>query len=189
MASRLYLQVLPWAAAACFSAALVLGALCLWLWRRPRRRLEERRRQGQLGERQAAVLLERAGYRVVASQHAGSFDAHVDGERQRFTLRADYLVQRRSDGRLLLAEVKTGAVAPRLEHGPTRRQLLEYALAYGDQVAGVLLVAPERAEVTCVSFPSLRPLKRTRWPMLALGFLLGVLSGGAAAALHALLRR
>src|SRR5437870_3304406 len=105
--------------------------------------MEERRQRGLLGERQAVGLLERAGYRVVASQHAGAFEVLVDGERQRFLLRADYLVQRRSDGRLLLAEVKTGAVAPRLEHGPTRRQLLEYALAYGDQVGGVLLVAPE----------------------------------------------
>ena len=124
-------------------------------------------------------MLSKAGYTVVAAQHGGAFTAEADGELWTFALRADFLVRRRRDGKLFIAEVKTGELAPRLSHGPTRRQLLEYALAYRDRVAGVLLVAPERGEVTCVRFPLIAGLLRPglpRWLVLFLVFL----AGGAA---------
>jgi hypothetical protein len=166
-----YTAVLPRLALGLGGLVLVLVALIYWLWTRPRRLLRERRLRGRLGEEQAAALLERAGYRVLASQHAGSFTALVDGEAWTFALRADYLVRGR-DG-LYLAEVKTGEVAPRLQHGPTRRQLLEYSLAFRDHISGVLLVAPEHGEITRVSFPDLHGLRRRPWPAIALGAGLG----------------
>ena len=55
---------------------------------------------------------------------------------RRFALEADLLLSRR--GRRYIADVKFGRLAAALDHGPTRRQLLEYALAY--DVEGVLLV-------------------------------------------------
>ena len=170
---------------------VLLGALCLlglllwWQSGRERRLQQARQQRGEAGERDAEALLARAGYTIVATQHEGRFPIEVDGQPRTFRLRADFLVRRR-DGRLLIAEVKTGAVAPQLQHGPTRRQLLEYALAYRPHVVGVLLVLPEQGEVLRVHFPVLRLLRR---PLLHPGwwFLLG--AGAAAAAQWYLLPR
>ena len=63
-------------------------------------------------------------------------------------MRADYLVE--ADGEVLVAEVKTGDVAPRIETAATRRQLLEYHVAF--EVDGVLLVCPERGVIHRVDF-------------------------------------
>jgi hypothetical protein len=47
--------------------------------------------------------------------------------------------------------VKTGRQAPRLGHADTRRQMLEYQLAF--EVPGVLLVDAESGRVREVRFP------------------------------------
>lgn len=160
MPPEFYATLLPRAAPGLLVLCAVLLGGLLWLWRRPRRLLKLRRERGLRGEEQAMELLGRAGYAIVAAQHPGGFAAEVDGELWRFALRADFLVRRRRDGRLFVAEVKTGELAPRLQHGPTRRQLLEYSLAYRQEVSGVLLVVPEEGAITCVSFPALLPLAR-----------------------------
>ena len=67
----------------------------------------------------------------------------VDGAPQAASLRCDLVVTRA--GRRFVAEVKTGALAPRLDHAPTRRQIVEYLLAF--DADGVLLVDAERDEV------------------------------------------
>ena len=63
-------------------------------------------------------------------------------------LRADLVVHGR--GRRWVADVKTGAEAPRLTTQATRRQLLEYRVAY--EVDGVLLVDMEEGVVHTVDF-------------------------------------
>ncbi len=167
-------------------AVFLLGLLVLWQSGRSRRRARRIQRRGKAGEEQAVALMSRAGYEVVAAQHGGAFAVEADGELWTFSLRADFLVRRRRDGRFFIAEVKTGEFAPRLSHGPTRRQLLEYSLAYRDRACGVLLVAPELGEVTCVRFPAiaslLRPglLKGSRWVLLMGGVVIGA-AGSAAA--------
>jgi hypothetical protein len=98
------------------------------------------------GEVGAFVLLERAGYAVLERQVPGSWTVRADGEAVTFGLRADYLVAR--DGRRYIAEVKTGRLAPRLSHGPTRRQLLEYGAAF--DVHGVILVDADAGTITHV---------------------------------------
>ncbi|HET9625604.1 MAG TPA: hypothetical protein VFP84_29760, partial [Kofleriaceae bacterium] len=65
----------------------------------------------------------------------------------------DRLLEERSDGERLVAEVKTGEVAPRLATAATRRQLLEYLVAFG--VDGVLLVCPELGTIQRVAFVGL----------------------------------
>lgn len=156
---------------------LLLVALVLaWVSTYPRRMARRRLRRAQVGEEQAAQLLEQAGYTVLSAQHEGSLTALVDDRPCAFALRADYLVRSRRDGSLLIAEVKTGAVARTLQHGPTRRQLLEYALAYGGQVDGVLLVAPEQEQtITRVDFPA---LNKARSFSFLLPFLAGAAVGG-----------
>lgn len=75
----------------------------------------------------------------------------VDGRHRPVELRADYLVRRGSER--FVAEVKTGRVAPCLATAATRRQLLEYRLAYAAD--GVLLVDMAQRRIHEVVFPSL----------------------------------
>jgi hypothetical protein len=98
------------------------------------------------GELEAVALLERGGYAILERQVPGSWTVRADGEAVTFGLRADYLVAH--EGRRYIAEVKTGRLAPRLSHGPTRRQLLEYSAAF--DVHGVVLVDADVATITHV---------------------------------------
>ena len=98
------------------------------------------------GEAGAFALLEREGYAVLERQVPGTWTMRADGEPVTFGLRADYLVAR--GGRRYIAEVKTGRLAPRLSHGPTRRQLLEYSAAF--DVHGVILVDADVRTITHV---------------------------------------
>lgn len=112
-------------------------------------------------ERQAARLLEARGYTVLGSQIETRYTLVVDGDATEVTLRADYLVARA--GRQFVAEVKSGMVAPRLDTAATRRQLLEYRVAF--QVDGVLLVDGEARRVHEVTFPMEPPLTREVSPL------------------------
>jgi hypothetical protein len=136
------------------AVALAGAILALWLaavlrgWRGSRRAKRRAQRAGA-GEDRAAVLLARAGFAIVARQAATTWAPLVDGEPQETALRADYLVERL--GELFVAEVKTGDEAPSLQTAATRRQLLEYSIAFGAD--GVLLVCPESGVIHRVEFP------------------------------------
>lgn len=138
------------------AAAVVAGAVvALWMarrWRTWRGSYRARRRAGRAvaGEVEGAALLRRAGFRIVARQARTWWSPLLDGEPHETELRADYLVE--GDGELFVAEVKTGAEAPQLTTAATRRQLLEYLVAF--EVDGVLLVCPERAAIHRVDFPA-----------------------------------
>jgi hypothetical protein len=108
--------------------------------------MRARRERASAGEDSALGLLEAAGYAILGRQVAGAWTVRADGEPLTFGLRADYLVQR--EGRRYVAEVKTGRLAPRLSHGPTRRQLLEYGSAF--DVDGVVLVDADEERLTHV---------------------------------------
>lgn len=140
-------------------ALLVLTAILLtlvlsrWL-REAKGSLRARRRaaRAMAGEDVAADLLAEAGFLVIERQARVDWAPLVDGEPQHLELRADYLVE--ANGELLVAEVKTGAEAPNLDTAATRRQLLEYHVAFAAD--GVLLVCPERGTIQRVVFPTLR---------------------------------
>ncbi len=141
----------PWFFGGFALLALCVGAL---LALRLRRRFEaltssRRARRGLKGERVAEKLLKRRGFHVLDRQVAASYEALVDGEVKTVSLTADLLVARA--GRRWVAEVKTGPDAPRFEHSDTRRQLLEYQLAFGGDA--ILLVDPERESIREVRFP------------------------------------
>lgn len=129
---------------------LVLGRL-VRRWRGSRR-ARYRAARAAAGELDAAVLLRRAGFRIVAVQARTRWAPLVDGEPHEIELRADYLVEAR--GELLVAEVKTGDEAPQLATAATRRQLLEYHVAFAAD--GVLLVCPELGAIHRIEFPSAR---------------------------------
>ncbi len=133
-------------------AALLALVLSRWLreWRGSWRARRRAARAGS-GEDAALILLEAAGFIVVERQARVVWAPLVDGEPQHCELRADYLVEHGEE--LLVAEVKTGDEAPNIDTAATRRQLLEYHVAFG--VDGVLLVSPERGTVQRVAFPTL----------------------------------
>ena len=132
--------------------ALVIGR---WLraWRGSRRAVLRAKRAGG-GEEDAATMLRRAGFRIVARQARTWWSPTVDGEPHETELRADYLVEGH-EGELLVAEVKTGDEAPQLSTAATRRQLLEYQVAFRIAFGadGVLLVCPELGAIHRVQFP------------------------------------
>lgn len=137
--------------------AVAAAVIALWLasrWRRWRgsRRAKARAARAGAGEEAAARLLADAGFSIIERQARVVWAPLVDGEPLHMELRADYLVE--ADGELLVAEVKTGEEAPSLETAATRRQLLEYHVAFAAD--GVLLVCPERGTIQRVVFPQRR---------------------------------
>jgi Holliday junction resolvase-like predicted endonuclease len=137
--------------------AIAAAVIALWLaavLRRWRGSLRAKRRAARAGagEDAAALLLTDAGYTIVERQARVVWAPLVDGEPLMMELRADYLVE--AGGELLVAEVKTGEEAPNLETAATRRQLLEYHVAFATD--GVLLVCPERGSIQRVVFPQRR---------------------------------
>ncbi len=150
-----------------------------------RRRLTRSRERGAAGEVRAEVLLRRLGFTILGRQVGVTYGLGVDGVEVPVDLRADYVVA--EGGRRYVAEVKTGAFAPRIETPATRRQLLEYRIAF--DVDGVLLVDAEAERVRRVEFP-LPGARRGRgrggtgrlaW--LVVGVAAGVLATAAARAL------
>lgn len=136
-------------------AALLLSFVLFALWgalarawaTRGRRQRAARARRGEVSAR---VLLHGLGYAIEAEQPAQPWPVVAGGRTFEVVLRADYLVSQR--GERYVAEVKTGDLVASLRHGPTRRQLLEYQLAYRAQ--GVLLVDVLGASVLRVEFPA-----------------------------------
>ena len=157
--------------------ALVFGALT-WLLvigqelvrRWGRRRLRLRMERARSGEQRALTLLRELGYRVLGAQVSADYAIALDGEPVSIALRADYLVER--GGSRFVAEVKTGLAAPRIQTSGTRRQLLEYLIAF--QVDGVLLVDVEARRAHVVRFPFARPdepVTSPAWTLVAVAAL------------------
>ena len=116
-----------------------------------RRRMRRQWTKARVAEQAAAELLQARGYAVCGTQVEASYSIVVDGQPVNVLLRADYVVTRA--GRYYVAEVKSGRFAPRIDTAATRRQLLEYLVAF--RVDGVLLVDAEARQVREVVFPVL----------------------------------
>jgi hypothetical protein len=144
---------------AALAIAVLAGALIALVLARVMRawrgswRARRRAARAGAGEDAAAAMLRRAGFRIVAAQARIVWAPRIDGAPHPTELRADYLVEAR--GELLVAEVKTGEAAPSLATAATRRQLLEYHVAFGAD--GVLLVCPERGAIHRIEFPLALP--------------------------------
>lgn len=132
-------------------AALALALLGWWsASTRVRRGNQRRLARAQRGEDEADALLEEAGFRVLDEQVTARFAMTVDGEEVWVHDRCDRLVER--DGRVYVADVKTGRAADPLSPA-TRRQLLEYLLVH--EADGALIVDMEALEIVHVGFPGL----------------------------------
>ena len=122
------------------------------------RRMAIRMQRAVRGEARAPVWLEERGYTVVGAQVVVEHPVRVDDRVVTVALRADYLAEK--EGARFVVEVKTGAVAPRIETSATRRQMLEYRIAF--DVDGVVLVDAEAGNVHEVTFPALDRLADAR---------------------------
>ena len=130
---------------------MVMVLLILW-WRATHRTGRENARRGRIArkaEDRAERMLKRAGYDILDRQVQGLFVFLVDDEEVQTTCRADLLVGRR--GKQLIAEVKSGDTVTNPAHPATRRQLLEYQLAF--DVDGLLLVDMHHERIREVAFP------------------------------------
>lgn len=152
---------------------ILYRVLAAWL---ERRRARQRQARALRGERQAEKLLGKLGYTICERQAATTWTITCDGAAHEVSLRADLIVMR--SGKRFVAEVKTGRTAPQMTTASTRRQLLEYRVAY--QVDGVLLVDVEAARVVHVAFPlpAARPSSRiTGWLAIVCALLAGAAAG------------
>lgn len=143
---------LPWLLVA---VLVLLLAVAVWAWRRARTRVgranRRRLRVAQAAESAAEKLLARAGFVVLERQVLARWRLEVGGREVEVASRADLLVARR--GRVYVADVKTGAESPDPRLPATRRQLLEYLLAF--DADGALVVDMVSGEVVEVAFPGL----------------------------------
>ena len=142
-------HVLAWVIAFVCALALVCLLAARALERRRSRSLARRRwARAAAGEALAEDLLAERGYARGRRQAGGVGWSDCWGAPPPGAVPPDLRVVR--DGRRYVAEVKTGASAPLLTNAATRRQLLEYCVAY--QVDSVLLVDVEAQAVREVTF-------------------------------------
>lgn len=168
---RVALEQIAWILA----PLLLLGLWLTWKLYAPARNAARARRKGAAGESRAMRLIRAAGYRVIDTQVVSPMNVQIDGEISTTHLRADFLLER--NGRLYIADAKSGDKATSPRTAATRRQLLEYALCYN--VSGVLLIDTERGRIHDVRFPSLSaPARSSAIALfaLALGLALGLLA-------------
>ena len=149
----------------------LMRSSCRRWWRR--RRALRRSERAARGELTAESILRDAGYHVLERQPRCELKIMVDGHPFIVDLRADLLVEKK--GRTMVAEVKTGKSAPRIDNKATRRQLLEYRIAYED-AEGVLLVDAESRKISEVTFPL--PPSRSGFSLswVLIGMILGALA-------------
>ena len=154
-----FLPSAPWSVAvALLALSLLQTARLVIAQQKPRWRIAKHRKSGARGEKRARRLLEAQGYTIEAEQVTRRYELRVDGLPHPVPLRADYLVSRA--GRAFIAEVKSGAESARIGNAATRRQLIEYRLAF--DVDGILLVDAYAGRIVEVELPRAKPAPPTR---------------------------
>lgn len=163
----------PWLVISALFFAVALAQTARIWWRRTtnRRQWQKRRVRARNGEEGAERLLADSGFRVLRRQYRQPWTIAVDGSKEQVELRADLLVEK--GDKQYVVEVKTGALAPNIRTAATRRQLLEYRLAY--DVDGVLLADMEKRRIHRVDFSL--PGRNRRRTIARFWLVLGVVSG------------
>lgn len=105
--------------------------------------------KGLKEEKRAAKLLEQHGYTVREFHPKVAYTLHVDNSSERITLELDYIVEK--NNKKYVAEVKSGEHTSSILYAPTRRQLLEYAVA--TDFDGYLLVQTHTNTIQEIRFP------------------------------------
>ena len=153
-------------------ALMLLGGWLTLKWNafRARSAASKAAKTGLKAEREAEKVLKKLGYTLLQRQPPGSYWAVVEGEPMAVKVTGDLLVELK--GKTYMAEVKTGKAA-KLDNAETRRQMLEYQLAF--PVDGILLVDMDEKKVRTIRFPLPKPpaaaatvqTKAVRWVFAA----------------------
>lgn len=159
-----------------FIIGLILGSIGIYYFMKYYKSfiIRKRLKKAKRGEINAIRFLEDNGYSIIGIQEKKTIITWINNQPYNNQIKVDYLVKKK--GKVYIAEVKTGKLAPRPNLADTRRQLLEYYLAFGTH--GIILVDMEKKKLQKISF-SITDVKR-RWslPMqLALAGLFGLACG------------
>lgn len=129
------------------------GIICLVLfvkignWLRAKR-LRKRFSKSRQAEKEAEKILKKNGYTVIDAQKSKPLLITIGDKIHRYLVRIDYLARKR--GKVFVVEVKSGEKIPYITNRETRRQMLEYYLAY--QPCGILLLNMKNKSISEVKF-------------------------------------
>ncbi len=129
-------------------------------------------RDGRYAEKRAEEILRKNGYRILSYQERKKYNLKVDDDIEEVVVIADYIVKK--GRKIYVVEVKTGRDAPLPRNTGTRRQLLEYYLAF--EVDGVLLLDMEDERIREIEFSFVVNERFFSLVYLLLGLLLGGVS-------------
>ena len=129
------------------------GIICLILfikisnWLRAKR-LRKRFSKSRQAEKEAEKILRKNGYAIIDAQKSKPLLITIGDKIHRYLVRIDYLA--RKGGKIFVVEVKSGEKIPYITNRETRRQMLEYYLAY--QPCGILLLNMKNKSISEVKF-------------------------------------
>ena len=129
------------------------GIICLFLfikignWLRAKR-LRKRFSRSRQAEKEAEKILKKNGYVILDAQKSKPLLITIGDKIHRYLVRIDYLARKR--GKVYVVEVKSGEKIPYITNRETRRQMLEYYLAY--QPSGILLLNMKNKTISEVKF-------------------------------------
>lgn len=129
------------------------GVFCLVLfikinnWLRAKR-LRKRFSKSRQAEKEAEKILRKNGYTIIDAQKSKPLLITIGNRIHRYLVRIDYLARKR--GKVFVVEVKSGDKIPYITNRETRRQILEYYLAY--QPCGILLLNMKNKNISEVKF-------------------------------------
>lgn len=129
------------------------GIICLFLfikignWLRSKR-LRKRFSRSRQAEKEAEKILKKNGYVILDAQKSKPLLITIGDKIHRYLVRIDYLARKR--GKVYVVEVKSGEKIPYITNRETRRQMLEYYLAY--QPSGILLLNMKNKTISEVKF-------------------------------------
>lgn len=120
-------------------------------------------------EKKAERWLQRNGFQVLERQQSRPLIIQAGKISHHYSIRTDFLVKK--GGKKYIVEVKSGQKNSHITDKDTRRQLLEYFLAY--QSYGIILFDMEHQKFSEIKF--LLPHLHSRWIEYTIFFLLGAL--------------
>ena len=129
------------------------GIICLFLyikisnWLRVKR-LKQRFHKSRQAEKDAEKILRKNGYTIIDVQKSKPLLITIGDKIHRYLVRVDYLARKR--GKIYVVEVKSGEKIPYITNRETRRQMLEYYLAY--QPSGIILLNMNTKTISEVRF-------------------------------------
>ncbi len=131
-------------------------------------------KKAKKAEQEAIQLLEKNGYKIIASQQSVKTYTQVDGETIENRVVADYIAKKK--GKSYVVEVKTGKQIVKVTTSHIRRQLLEYYLIF--QPHGIILLDMDNKKLMKVTFNHLGDNSlRMQWLRKSLA-VIGILSIG-----------